>query len=71
MRAKRMKKYTVVYEVEIEARNIKEAEELADLEETKHRARLKRIEGKNESWERFYDVDPSLLGISSFKAKRK
>ena len=71
MRAKRMKKYTVVYEVEIEARNIKEAEELADLEETKHRARLKRIEGKNESWERFYDVDPSLLGISSLKAKRK
>ena len=50
-----MKKYTIVYEVEIEARNIKEAEELADLEETKHRARLKRIEGKNESWERFYD----------------
>jgi len=66
-----MKKYTVVYEVEIEAKNIKKAEELADLEETKHRARLKRIEGKNESWERFYDVDPSLLGISSFKAERK
>jgi hypothetical protein len=57
MKAKRMKKYTVVYEAEIEAKNIKKAEELADLWETKNNARLKRIEGKNESWERFYDLD--------------
>jgi len=57
MKAKRMKKYTVVYEVEIEAKNIKRAEEIADLWETKNNARLKRIEGKNESWERFYDTD--------------
>ena len=56
MKARRMKKYTVVYEVEIEAKNIEKAEELAELEETKHEARLKRIEGKNESWERFYDL---------------
>jgi len=52
-----MKKYTVVYEVEIEAKNIEKAEEIADLEETKNKARLKRIEGENESWERFYDTD--------------
>ena len=57
MKAKRMKKYTVVYEVEIEAKNIEKAEEIADLEETKNKARLKRIEGENESWERFYDTD--------------
>jgi len=57
MKAKRMKKYTVVYEAEIEAKNIKKAEELADLWETKNNAKLKRIEGKNESWERFYDTD--------------
>jgi len=55
MEAKRMKKYIVVYEVEIEARNIKEAEDIADRWETKDKARLKRIEGKNESWETFYD----------------
>lgn len=52
-----MKKYTVVNEAEIEAKNIKKAEEIADLWETKNNARLKRIEGKNESWERFYDID--------------
>jgi hypothetical protein len=57
MRAKRMKKYTVVYEVEIEAKDIIGAEEIADLWETKNKARLKRIEGKNESWERFYDSE--------------
>lgn len=56
MKAKRMKKYTVVYEVEIEAKNIEKAEEIADLEETKNKARLKRIEGDNESWERFYEI---------------
>jgi len=57
MEAKRMKKYIVVYEVEIEAKNIKKAEEIGDLWETKNKARLKRIEGKNESWERFYDSE--------------
>jgi hypothetical protein len=57
MKAKRMKKYTVVYEVEIEAKNIKKAEEIADLWETKNNAKLKKIEGKNESWERFYDSE--------------
>jgi hypothetical protein len=57
MKAKRMKKYTIVYEVEIEAKNIEEAEEIADRWETKNKTRLKRIEGKNESWERFYDTD--------------
>jgi len=52
-----MKKYLQVYELEIETENIEKAKEIADLEETKHMARLKRIEGENESWERFYDGD--------------
>jgi len=47
----------VVFEAEIEAKDIIEAEEIADLWETKNKARLKRIEGKNESWERFYDSE--------------
>jgi hypothetical protein len=34
-------------------------------------ARLRRVEGKGEAWERLYDVDPSILRISSFKPKRK
>ena len=71
MNSKKMKKYRLIYELEIEAKNIEKAEEIGDQEETRMRARLKKIEGKNESWERFYDVDPSLLGISSFKNKRK
>jgi len=57
MKAKRMKKYSVIYEVEVEAKNIKEAQEKADLEEVKQKARLKRIEGKDESWERFYEPE--------------
>jgi len=57
MKAKRKKKYIVVFEAEIEAKDIIEAEEIADLWETKNKARLKRIEGKNESWERFYDSE--------------
>ena len=52
-----MKKYSVIYEVEIEAKDMIEAQEIANLEETKHRARLKKIEGENESWERFYDSE--------------
>jgi len=71
MKARKKKKYVVVYEVEIEAKNIEKAEEIADLEETKHRARLKKIDGKNESWERFYEFDDSLQSSSSFKSKRK
>ena len=57
MKAKRMKEYTVFYELEIEAKNIEKAEEIADLEETKIKARLKRIEGENESWVRFYNQE--------------
>jgi len=57
MKAKRLKKYTIVYEVKIEAKDIIEAEEIADLWKTKNKARLKGIEGKNESWERFYDSE--------------
>jgi len=57
MKAKQMRKYLVIYELEMEAENLKKAVELADLEEMKNRARLKKIEGKNESWERFYDSE--------------
>jgi hypothetical protein len=71
MNSKKMKKYRLIYELEIEAKNIRKAEELGDLEEVKMKARLKKIEGKDESWERFYDVDPTVVGISSFKNKRK
>jgi len=57
MKTKGMKKYTVVYEFEVDAKDIIEAEEIGGLWETKNKARLKRIEGKNESWERFYDSE--------------
>lgn len=49
MKAKRVKKYLVIYELEIEAENVEKAEEIADLEETKRNARLKKIEGEKES----------------------
>ena len=71
MSSKKMKKYLLIYELEIEAKNIEKAEEIGDQEETKLKAKLRTIEGKGEAWERFYDVDPSVLGISSFKPKRK
>ena len=71
MSSKKMKKYLLIYELEIEAKNIEKAEEIGDQEETKLKAKLRKIEGKAEAWERFYDVDPSILGISSFKNKRK
>jgi len=71
MSPKKMKKYLLVYELEIEAKNIPKAEEIGEQEETKLKAKLRKIEGKGEAWERFYDVDPSVLGISSFKPKRK
>jgi hypothetical protein len=71
MKPKKMKKYKLIYELEIEAKNIEKAEELGDLEEVKMKARLKKIEGENESLERFYDEELCALGISSFKAKRK
>jgi hypothetical protein len=57
MKVREKKKFLVVYELEIEAENLEKAEELADLEKTKQRAWLKRIEGKNESWERFCDSE--------------
>ena len=57
MKAKRMKKYTAVYDVEIEAKDMIEAQEIAERWEMKDKARLKRIEGENDSWERFYDSE--------------
>jgi hypothetical protein len=67
----KMRKYLLIYELEIKAKNMKEAVEMGDQEETRASARLKRIEGKDESWEKFYDDDPSPLGSSSFKTERK
>ena len=55
MRPKKMKKYLLIYEFKIEAENIKKAEKLGDLEEVRSKAKLKKIEGEDESWERFYD----------------
>jgi len=43
--------------VEVEAKNIEKAEEIGDQEKTKMMARLKKIEGDNESWEKFYDLE--------------
>jgi hypothetical protein len=57
MSTKKMKKYRLIYEVEIEAKNIEKAEEIGDQEKTKMMARLKKIEGDNESWETFYDSE--------------
>ncbi len=53
-----MKKYTLIYELEIEAENLDEAEEMAEAkqEELKRRALLKSIKGENECWERFYEA---------------
>jgi hypothetical protein len=52
-----MKKYTVTYELEIEAGDMDEVEKLAEAEELKKKARLKTIKGKNECWERFYEAE--------------
>lgn len=52
-----MKKYILIYELEIVADDIEEAEELGELEEVRNKARLKKIEGEDESWERFYDSE--------------
>jgi hypothetical protein len=71
MNPKKTKKYLLVYELEIEAKSIRKAEEIGDQEETRMRARLKKIVGKDESCEKFYDDEPSVVGISSFKNKRK
>jgi hypothetical protein len=71
MSRRNLKKYLLIYELEIKAKNMKEAVETGDREETRMGVRLKKIEGKDESWERFYDVDPSVLGSSSFKAERR
>lgn len=65
------KKYLLIYELKIKAKNLREAEEMGDQEETKMRARLKKIEGTDESCEKFYDDEPASLGISSFKTERK
>ena len=52
-----MGKYTVTYEVEIEAKDINEAEDLAEKGEVKIKSRLKKIEGEDgEVLERVYDV---------------
>jgi hypothetical protein len=54
-----MKRYKVIYEVEIEAADIDQAVELAEAkeEEFKKKARLKTIEGENDCWEKFYETE--------------
>jgi hypothetical protein len=57
MELKKMRKYCLIYEVEIEAEDIEKAEEMADREKIKIMARLKEIKGENEFLERFYDSE--------------
>ena len=71
MRLRRMKKYTIIYEVEVRAKNIEEAEELADLWETKEKAKLKRIKGKKDFLDRYYESKRFLPCQVLSKAKRK
>ncbi len=54
-----MKKYTLPYELEIEAEDLDDAEELAEAkaEELKKKVRLKTIKGENESCEKFYEAE--------------
>jgi hypothetical protein len=53
-----MKRYTITYEVEIEAENMDKAEELAEKGEMKIKSRLEKIEGEGgEVLERVYDVE--------------
>ena len=52
-----MKKYIASYEVEIEAKDINEAEDLAEKGEMKIDSRLQKITGEDgEVLERVYDV---------------
>jgi len=71
MKLRRMKKYNMIYEVEVRARNIEEAEELADLWETKNKARLMRIKGKKEFLDRYYESKRFPLCQVLSKTKRK
>ena len=50
-----MKKYTITYEAEIEAKDMDEAEDLAEKGEIKIKAKRKTIKGENGCWERFYE----------------
>lgn len=57
-----MKKYTLVYQLEIEAKDIEEAERLAEKfdAEFKRKARLVEIKGMKESLEMVYESKKSL-----------
>jgi len=57
-----MKKYLVIYEIEIDEEDIDKVVELAEHflsepEEVDIKIRLKGIKGENEEWERFYDSE--------------
>ena len=71
MKLRRMKKYTIIYEVEVRAKNIEKDKEIADLWETKNKARLMRIEGKKEFLDRYYESKRFLPCQVLSKAKRK
>ena len=49
------KEYVLAYEVAIEAEDIGEAVKLGGQDEVKMKARLKKIEADDETWERFYE----------------
>jgi hypothetical protein len=52
-----MKKYTITYELEIEARDFDEAEDLAEKGEMKVKSKLEKIESEDgEIRERVYNV---------------
>jgi len=57
-----MKKYLIIYEIEIDEEDIDKVVELAehllsDPEEMNIKLRLKEIKGEDEEWEKFYDLD--------------
>ncbi len=71
-----MKKYLIIYEIEIDEEDIDRVVELAehllsDPEEMNIKLRLKEIKGEDEEWKRFYDLNDQAENISSFKSKRK
>jgi hypothetical protein len=53
-----MKKYTITYELEIEARDFDEAEDLAEKGEMKVKSKLEKIESEDgEVLERVYEIE--------------
>jgi len=71
-----MKKYLLIYELEIDEEDIDKVVELAEHllsepEEVDTKLRLKGIKGEDEEWKSFYNLNDQAENISSFKSKRK